>query len=98
MFGYSGYCMYRQCNTQQFYVLRTKRIVFCVDLRTTTHARTYNVTLRRVRATVVAVEKQYVLHILEFVFVALVIQHAMRLRHIAICALLRSTIFSHIIS
>jgi len=34
----------------------------------------------------------------EFVFVALVIQHAMRMRHIVICVLPRSTIFSHIIS
>jgi len=31
------------------------------------------------------------------VSVALVIQHAMRMRHIVICGLPRSTIFSHII-
>jgi hypothetical protein len=31
----SGYCMYRQFNIQQFYVLPTQCIyVFCVDLRT----------------------------------------------------------------
>jgi len=34
----------------------------------------------------------------EFVFVALVIQHAMRMRHIVICAMPHSTVFSHIIS
>ena len=33
----------------------------------------------------------------EFVFVALVIQHAMRMRHIVICGPSRSTAFSHII-
>ena len=41
---------------------------------------TYNVTLRYVRATVVA----------------LGIQHAMHMRHIVICVLPRSTIFFHI--
>jgi len=34
----------------------------------------------------------------ECVFVALVVQHAMRMRHIVICSLPRSTIFFHIIS
>jgi hypothetical protein len=34
----------------------------------------------------------------KFVFVALVIQHAKRMRHIVICVLLGSTIFSHVIS
>jgi hypothetical protein len=47
---------------------------------------TYNATLRRVRATTVAVDKQYVLHILS-VFVTLVIQHAILMRHIVICGL-----------
>jgi hypothetical protein len=56
----------------------------------------YNVTLRRVCATVVAVEKQWVLHNFR-VFVASGIQHAIRMRH-AIRSLPRSTIFFHIIS
>jgi hypothetical protein len=42
---------------------------------------TYDVTLRRVRETIVAVEKQEVSRILS-VFVALGIQYAMRMRHI----------------
>jgi hypothetical protein len=40
-----------------------------------------NVTLWRVRLTVVAVEKEYVLHILSM-SVAMVIQHALRMRRI----------------
>ena len=43
----------------------------------------YNVTLSRVRATTVAVEKQYYM----CVFVALVIQHVMLMRHIVVCGL-----------
>jgi hypothetical protein len=53
---------------------------------------TYNVTLRRPVATIVAVEKQYVLHIVS-VCIALFIQRAMRRRHIVICALPRCTVF-----
>jgi len=48
--------------------------------------------MRHVRATVIAMEKQRVLYNLS-VFVALVSQHAMRMRHIAICGLPRSTMF-----
>jgi len=63
----------------------------------------YNVTLRRVRATIVAVEKQYVLHnlcvcVCVCVFVALDIQHAMRMCHIVIRGLPRSTSVFHFIS
>jgi hypothetical protein len=58
---------------------------------------TYNVTFRRVRATIVAVEKQWVLHnVCVYVCVCTCgqgIQHAMR-----IYGLPRSTIFFHIIS
>jgi len=43
----------------------------------------HNVTLRRVRVTTVAMEKQDVLHI-RSVFVALVIQHAKRMRRIIV--------------
>jgi hypothetical protein len=53
--------------------------------------------LGRVRVTVVAVKKQLLLYNLS-VFVALRIQHAMRIRHIAICGLSSSTTFFHIIS
>jgi hypothetical protein len=51
----------------------------------------YNATLRRVRATIVAMEKQQVLHTL-CACVALGIRRAMRMRHTAICGLPGSTI------
>jgi hypothetical protein len=54
----------------------------------------YDVTLRRVRVTIVAVEKQEFLHILS----DLGIQHAMRMRLVFFCSLPRSTVFFHIIS
>jgi hypothetical protein len=47
----------------------------------TKRANGYNVTLRRVRAITLAVAKQYVLHVVS-VFVFLVIQLALRMRHI----------------
>jgi hypothetical protein len=60
--------------------------------------RTINVTMRRVRATIFAAEKQRVLLILNvFVFVVLGIQHSMRMRHTVIYGLPGSTMFLHII-
>jgi len=54
--------------------------------------------MRRVRATIVAVEKAVSVTYCECVFLALGIQHAMRMHHIAICGLLGSTIFFNLIS
>jgi len=69
----------------------------------------YNVTLRPVCATVVAVEKHLVLHnlcvcvcvcvcVYVCVFVALSIQRAMRMRHIVIFGLPRSAKCFHVMS
>ena len=53
--------------------------------------------MRRVRETIVVVEKQWVLHIVFVcVFVVLGIKHAMRMRHIVICVLSGSILFFHI--
>ena len=60
---------------------------------------TYNVKLTEARSynNCYSKKKQWVLHNLS-VFVALGIQHAMRMRRIVICGLPGSTIFFHIIS
>jgi len=61
-----------------------------------TRGTTYNVTLRRVGAIIVAVEKQCVTYS-ECVFVTLGTQHVRCMRHIVICGLSGSTIFFHVI-
>ena len=52
---------------------------------------------RHVLVTIVTVEKECVTYS-EFVFVALVIQHTMRMRLIVICGQFGFTVFFHIIS
>ena len=58
---------------------------------------THNVTLMGFRVTTVAVERAIGITCSECVFVELGFQHAMRMRHIVICGLPRSTIFFQII-
>ena len=58
----------------------------------------YNITLKCVRATTVAVEKTISNTQPVCVFVALGMQHAMRMHHIVICGLPHSTVFFHIMS
>jgi hypothetical protein len=58
----------------------------------------YDVTVKRVRAAVVVVEKQLRITYSECLFVALGLQHAMHMCHIVICGLSGSTIFFQIIS
>ena len=58
----------------------------------------YNVTMRRVRATIVAVENSEYYTTRFCVFVALGMKHKMHMRHILICGLPRSTKFFHFIS
>ena len=53
--------------------------------------------LRRVRVTTVVVENNTYYIFWVFVFVSLVIPHAMRMRRIVICNLSGSTIFLHIV-
>ena len=59
---------------------------------------TYSVTSRRVLVTIVIVEKTIRTTYSESVFVALGIQHEMRMRHIVICDLPGCAVFSHILS
>jgi hypothetical protein len=75
--------------------------LFCITdlilIKQTDRQFTYNVTLRRVPSTIVAVEKLCVTYS-ECVFVALVKQHVVRMRHIVVYGLSGVTIFFHIIS
>jgi len=57
-----------------------------------------DITLKRVRATPVVVEKTVSITCSEYVFVALVIQPVIRMRRALICGLPLWTIFFHIIS
>ena len=59
---------------------------------------TYNVTLRRVRATIGAVEKAMYIAYSECVCLALGAQHEMRIRHIFICGLSGAAMIFHIFS
>ena len=52
--------------------------------------------MKRVSATVVVVEKQWLLHIVS-VCVAVGTQHAMRMSHIVVCGLSGYTVFFHVI-
>jgi len=55
-------------------------------------------TLKRIRATIVAVEKQLSITYYEGVFVSLGIQHAMHMLHIVLCGLYGFTIFFRVMS
>jgi len=58
----------------------------------------YNITLKRVRANIVALEKAISNIQPVCVFVALGMQHAMRMHHFVICGLPHSKVFFHIMS
>ena len=77
----------------------TGLVYSAVDAEITQHSQCKDgVTSRRVGANHCCSGKAINITYCECVFVALGIQHAMRMRHVAICGLPRSTIFSHIIS
>jgi hypothetical protein len=82
-------------------IFRFSSFTFCVSSKNREYQDrqyTYNVILNRVRVTICALEKEYVLYILPVCVVALGIQHAMHMGHIVICGLSGSTIGFHIIT
>ena len=64
----------------------------------TRQAMYYNVTFRRVRLTIVALEMQQILHILNVCVCSLRYPGCKHKHHVVVCGLPRSTIFFHIIS
>ena len=79
------------------YAIAVRR-VFCLSWAEQDRQCTYDVAMRHVRATIVAVEKLLSTTCSECVAVALGTQHAMRVRHVVIRGLSGSTIFFHMIS
>jgi hypothetical protein len=59
---------------------------------------TANIILLRVHVTIHTVDKQLILFILRFYFVAISTQHAMPMRHMVVCVMSDSTVMFHIIS
>jgi hypothetical protein len=80
-------------NAPQCYDIRTLPILLSLEEYVTRQTVYYNLTLRRVRETIVAEEKQYSVCVCVCVCVALRIRHAARMLRIAVCGLSGSTIF-----
>ena len=73
-------------------------IFFSAYIIFTTMQAKYNVTVRYIFATIVAVEAQRVLHLPKSMFETLIIQDAMHILRPVSCDLSGSTIFFHVIS
>jgi hypothetical protein len=88
------------CNvTVYFSVRRMQQNVMIIGEKFYKQGRkcTWNVTLRRVHAAIVVMEKQCVTYS-ECVFVAIGFQHTMLVRQIVICGLSGCTLILHIVS